>query len=109
MALNWLWSEKCGEVKYGDHSVNLYEGNAFMIMIAEWTTEDGTEQYTVSGFFLDKEHAKRCLGLAKGSSNIFERYPWTKLTLYRGKSRNWKALTELAAKAFPGIEIHVLP
>ena len=46
MALNWLWSEKCGEVKYGDQSVNLYEGNAFRILFGQgackkmpWTGE----------------------------------------------------------------------
>lgn len=107
--LCWTWDSKCGEMEYGNYTTNLYEGNALMIMISEWTNDDGVDQYQVSGFFADKEHAKNCLGLSKGHENIYEDCPWKKLTIYRSKSRNWKVFTELAAKAFPGIEIHLLP
>lgn len=102
--LLWSWNEKCGEMKMCEHSVNLYEGNALMIMI-----EEGSEKYQVWSFFADKEHAKNCLGLNKGHENIYADCPWKKLTLYRSKSRNWKVFMELAAKAFPDIEIHLLP
>ena len=106
--LLWSWKDKCGEMKMGDHSVNLYEGNALMIMISEWT-EEGSEKYQVCGFFGDKEHAKNCLGLNKGHENIYADCPWRQITLYRSKSKNWKVFMELAVKAFPDIEIHLLP
>ena len=107
--LVWSWSDKCGELKCGKSTLNLYEGNALMILISEWTNDEGTEQYTVWSFFGDKEHAKNCLGLSKGHENIYADCPWEKLTLYRSKSHNWKQFVELAAKAFPEIEIHLLP
>lgn len=106
--LLWSWNEKCGEMTMGKYSMNLYEGNALMIMISEWT-EEGEDKYQVCGFFGDKEHAKNCLGLSKGHENIYADCPWEKLTLYRSKSKNWKQFIELAAKAFPDIEIHLLP
>lgn len=107
--LVWSWNEKCGELKYGEYTSNLYEGNALMIMISEWTNDDGVDQYQVSGFFGDKEHAKNCLGLSKGHENIYADCPWKKLTIYRSKSRNWKTFVEMATKAFPEIEVHLLP
>lgn len=106
--LLWSWDEKCGELEYGKYTTNLYEGNALMIMISEWTEEE-SEKYQVCGFFGDKEHAKNCLGLSKGHENIYADCPWKKLTIYRSKSRNWKQFIELATKAFPDIEIHLLP
>lgn len=106
--LLWSRKDKCGEMKIGECSVNLYEGNALMIMVSEWT-EEGSEKDKVWSFFADKEHAKNCLGLSKGHENIYADCPWKKLTLYRSKSRNWKVFIELAAKAFPDIEIHLLP
>lgn len=109
MALVWTWKDKCGELTSTYETVNLYEGNALMIMIKEWANDDGTEQYGIRSFFCDKEHAKNCLGLSKGHENIYEDYPWTKLILYRSKSRNWKTFMELAVKAFPEIEVHLLP
>lgn len=102
--LLWNWDEKCGEMKMGEHSVNLYEGNALMFMIKE-----EAEKYQIWGFFADKEHAKNRLGLNKGHENAYAGCPWEKITLYRSKSRNWKVFTELAAKAFPDVEIHLLP
>ena len=107
--LVWSWDEKCGELKYGNYTSNLYEGNALMIMISEWTNDEGIDQYQVWGFFADKEHAKNCLGLSKGHENIYADCPWEKLTIYRSKSRNWKQFVELVTKAFPEIEVHLLP
>lgn len=106
--LTWMWDKKCGELTYGGHTVNLYEGNALMIMISEWTKEDGTEQYQVESFFCDKEHAKNCFGLSKGHDNIYADCPFEKLILYRSKSRNWKTFIDLVVKAFPDIEVHLL-
>ena len=62
------WTEKHGDKEF---TYNLYSGNAVLIMIAEWE-ENGTEKYTVSNFFCDKEHMKNCFGLNKGCDNIFE-------------------------------------
>lgn len=73
MAIRWLWDEKCGEAifeqtfgdKVKDISVNLYEGNAFLIFIREWTEDDGTDKYAVWSFLADEQHAKIVLDLIK--------------------------------------------
>lgn len=75
MALNWnfetdyvgTWTENDGEHEW---TYKLYSGNALLIMCAEWE-KDGEQLYSVHGFFVDKDHMKRCLGLVKGTDNIY--------------------------------------
>ena len=60
MALNWLWKDKCGEatIRFWDgeeRTVNLYEGNAFLIFVNEFE-ENGRNMYTVWSFFVDEAH-----------------------------------------------------
>lgn len=66
MALNWRWEEKCGEavIQQGEKefTVDLYQGNAFLIFIYEYQ-EDGQNMYQLYNFWADKQHMKNCLGL----------------------------------------------
>lgn len=116
MAITWQWKDKCGEfiteqildneVRQFTHS--LYEGNCFLIMLNEWE-EDGVNKYSLYSFFADETHAKNCLGLTKGHTNM-----WTdswdrviKIRINKKKSRNWKKIVTLFAQAFDNIEIEI--
>ena len=73
MSLNWNWSEKCGEAVFEqrdkEFTVNLYQGNAYLIFIYEYE-EDGNNMYNLFTFWADKGHAKRCLGLEKDYQGV---------------------------------------
>lgn len=62
MSLNWQWKEKRGWMEsehlkeFPEWKCWLYHGNALMILLNE--TEN---QWQMHGFFVDNEHAKRCL------------------------------------------------
>ena len=110
MALNWQWSNKCGTVtmsaKSGSYTYNWYEGNAMMIIIDEYHDNDtDKDMYNMIGFFCDEEHAKRCLGLMKGTTNIYEEYPFTRVTINKAKCTKWRELMDILASAFDNIEI----
>jgi len=117
MALNWLWKNKCGEAvflnKYmnEEYTLNLYEGNAFLIFIREWTekAEDGKDcdMYEVKCFFVDEKHAKRCLGLEEDMDNILESQYNTliKLRLDKSKCRNFKKIVDYFSKAYDCLTI----
>ena len=121
MALQWDWKEKCGEItlvqKYVDaegaeFKLSLYQGNAFLIMLHEWTDENGVEKYELAGFFADKQHAKNCLGLNKkggyGENSYNTPYNrFTKLRLNKAKYRYTKDLVALFVEAFDEIEIEL--
>lgn len=115
MALQWDWNKKAGTVTQRqcdrEYTLNFYEGNAFMIATYEYE-EDGQQRYAMQWFFVDEEHAKRCLGQSKnakqGRENIFSDDPVTCITLYREHCRNWQKIAALFAKAFPKIAIHIL-
>ena len=121
MALHWSWNEKCGEgtfvqtiqEKEREFTVSFYEGNAFLIMLNEFKDDDGTDVYTMYNFFADKDHAKRCLGLAKNSDgekwNILSAHgtTWKKIRLNKAKSHNWKQLVTMFAQAFDNITIEI--
>lgn len=108
MAVRWEWKEKVGEFTYNGYTVNLYEGNAFLIGIDEFKmskkrrtvddyAEDGDDCYRVAWFFIDKQHAKRCLGLEKGSYDMFEGLV-DHITLYLDKCKNWKDIITMFGK-----------
>ena len=69
MALNWKWDEKCGEAiirqQGKDWTISLYQGNAFLIFLYEYTDEAGEKMYQMYNFWLDRQHMKNCLGLNK--------------------------------------------
>lgn len=133
MALTWLWDNKCGEAvfkrkraidspkddtvktvyKTEEYTVNLYEGNAELIFIYEYE-KDGKQMYDVMGFFADKEHMKRCLGIDKRYKetygyNMYEKdYDrLAKIRFNKAKSRHYEEIIKAFVQAFKNIEIEV--
>lgn len=121
MALLWDWNEKCGEAtlweKRNDGTeqefpLTLYKGNAFLIMLYEFTDDDGTDKYDMVGFFVDKDHAKNCFGLNKKgghTDNMYER-EWQKITrirLNKSKYPYTKELVQMLSQAFDNITIEI--
>ena len=121
MALNWNWKDKCGELEVVQtrnneprkFTLSLYEGNALLIMLYEYINENADEMYDMFSFFIDKTHAKKCLGLQKNGdgvlNNMFDEdwQKFTKIRLNKAKSRNWKDIVELFSKAFDNITIEI--
>ena len=119
MAIEWNWNEKIGEVTilqtYGGKSreftQNLYNGNAYLIFIREWTEDDGVEKYEVCNFWLDKSHMKNCLGLNKkgGYGNNIHSYDGYRITKFRlsKKCRNLKEIIDAITQAFDNITIEI--
>lgn len=115
MSLNWSWKDKIGNatlVSRGkEYDISLYDGNAYLIELYEYT-EDDKDMYQLQGFFADKEHAQRCLGIKKGyetyGHNMYETedYKWTKIRLNK-KYRHLKELTGMLVQAFNNITIEV--
>ena len=115
MSLNWNWNGKIGEVTIKEHyagetfKVNLYEGNAFLIFIYEFT-EDGKEKYNVWSFWADREHAKNCLGISKDCDNIYvcdDKSIFGDWVFYKDKSKNYTKIIELLCKAFDNVSVKV--
>ena len=68
MALRWNWSDKMGEYtlvqkqpdgKKRKFTVNIYACNALAAFIYEYKANDGSDRYTLEGFFLDNAHVRR--------------------------------------------------
>ena len=120
MAYNWDWKCKSGEIYYDKWHYNFYQGNGFMIAIDEFTMtkermdvfcaeEDiGKECYRVAWFMIDKDHAKRCLGLAKGTYDMFEGNV-DKIIISKDHCSNWKDIVELFTKTQPNVTIEIHP
>lgn len=124
MSLNWEWNEKCGEITLEQYRhdigemkqfpITLYKGNAFLIMLHEYKDEEsGEDMYNMFGFFLDKDHAKNCLGLNKKrgyGNNIYQTdyQKITKLRINKAKYPYWKDLVTMFAQAFDNITIEVV-
>lgn len=115
MALNWLWSEKCGEatLKQGDKefALSLYTGNAFLIMLNEYE-QDGEEMYSMFSFWVDEQHMKNMLGLNKKGGYTENHYAegWSHLTKFRlskQKCRNINKIVPALVKAFDNIDIEI--
>ena len=116
MALNWRWEDKCGEativdIENREHTLNLYEGNAFLIFLREYE-EGGYNMYSLWSFWADKEHMKNCLGLNKKkgyTENIYEdgSSKIIKMRLNKDKCRNIKDITTALVQAFDNINIEI--
>lgn len=123
MSLYWDWNKKVGEVTFTqeidgvkkDFVSNLYNGNACLIMVYEYTDEnDGKEKYQLTGFFADKTHMKRCLGIDKRykqtlGKNMYED-SWdrlTKIRLNKAKCRDVKDIVMAFYEAFNNITIEL--
>ena len=116
MALNWLWKDKCGEatVRFYDgeeHTVNLYQGNAFLIFVNEYVDKDTKQNmYNVWSFFVDEAHAKRMLGLEKGETNCFanpNKGQIVKIRLDKSKHSKPQKLLDMFIKAFDELDIEL--
>lgn len=118
MALQWHWNEKVGEAVFDniylsdptkEVTINLYEGNALLIMINEYKDkETGNDMYDLFGFFSDKTHMNRCLGLVKGYDNIYASHGRLKrISFNKAKSRNYNQIIPALIKAFDDIEIKI--
>lgn len=120
MALNWLWSNKCGEavIKQNwngeDHifTVSLYEGNAFLIFIHEYKdAETGKDMYQLHDFWADETHMKRMLGIDKKWKDTYgtnHEKDIVKITFYKDKCRHLKKIVSAMAEAFDNLEIEIL-
>ena len=116
MALHWLWENKCGEavVRFYDgeeHTVSLYQGNAFLIFVNEYVDKDTKQNmYNVWSFFVDEAHAKRMLGLEKGEYNSFanpDKGQIVKIRLDKSKHSKPQKLLDMFIKAFDELEIEL--
>ena len=124
MALNWNFNEKVGELYLhynspncpqdsGDHTFNLYQGNAYLIVVHECKDEQDRDLYSVTNFFLDKEHMKNVLGLnpRKGYrvNSFFTQPGWTLkgIKLNKQKCAHLTDLVSALAKAFDDITIRI--
>lgn len=107
MAIEWEWSEKCGEATFRretgfTYTSNLYVGNCFLIMINEWK-EDGKDKYALNSFFVDSQHMERCL-----KNGIFTEYDkLVSITINKAKCRNYKKIVALLAEYMDDIDISV--
>ena len=114
MALQWQWDKKCGEAIFHNiiadktFSVNLYEGNAFLIFINEFKEND-ENMWRMYSFFVDEAHAKNCLGLTKENSNIFNTgiVRLEKIRINKKVYSKTSKLVNLLVKAFDAIEIEI--
>lgn len=128
MALNWYWENKCGECIIESNTahidlennevhdtctLNLYEGNAYLIFIHEFE-QDGKNMYNLWTFWSDKTHMKRCLGLDKNWKETYGKNIYKdgysnirKIRLNKAKCRHYKDIVTAMAQAFDQIEIEV--
>lgn len=112
MALIWDWDIKIGTavVAQGkqEFELNLYQGNAFLIMIHEYQDQDGVDKYSMYTFFADKEHAKNCLGIGKRTDGIFDDYyRLLKVRINKKMYSYTKELVDMLIKAFDEIKIEI--
>ena len=118
MALTWSWNGKIGEAVFDniylsdptkELTINLYEGNALLIMINGYKDkETGKNMYDMFGFFCDKTHMNNCLGLTKGHYNIYaENGRLKRISFNKAKSKNYKTIIPALVKAFDDIEIKI--
>lgn len=129
MALHWDFKKKVGEADFvtkwenenGEketlrRTINLYEGNAYLIFINEYTDErTGEDMYALHSFFVDKDHAKNMLGLNPKNGyadNLLKtkREFMTRIILDKTKFSSAKKLRELVGllvDAFDELDIRI--
>ena len=108
MSLNWQWKDKCGELETDQGTLTLYQGNAYLIMLNEFE-ERGQQYYSLYGFFDDKVHMKRCLGLLPKegySDNLYDGH-FKAIRLNKAKCIHWREIVAAFAEAFDEIRIEV--
>lgn len=128
MSLRWDWSDKVGtleavvDVRDGDgwtqkeHTFNLYQGNALLIAIDEFT-EDGKDMYNLYTFFCDEIHLKNMIGMNKKqgyTENVLAGWGWKKIRINTKKYKAEKGfrpevgkLADLLLKGLPDLTIEL--
>lgn len=111
MALTWDFKNKVGEaiIKQKDEEfiLNLYNGNAYLIFVYEYTdSKTGDDMYNLWTFWADKVHAKNCLGITKKYDNIYDE-KIVKFRFDKTKCKNVEEIIGLIVKAFDNIDIEV--
>lgn len=121
MALCWDWEKQCGEITLVQmhpeeedrvFTLSLYKGNAYLIMLHEYTDERGQEKTEMFGFFVDKQHMLHCLGLDKKDKESYNLYQtpyqkFTKLRINKAWYPHTKDLVAAFVDAFDSIQIEI--
>ena len=114
MALRWDFNEKVGEAVVhqngSEYTLNLYQGNAWLIFLHEYE-EDGKNMYSLWSFWADRNHAKSLLGIGGDIvSNTYTAYE-SKIVKFRfNKSKKMAHFTDiigLIAKGFDDVTIEL--
>lgn len=104
MALHWEWKNKLGEIELEQNgnkfTLSVYQGNALMIILYEYTDTEGKEVYQMNNFFIDKAHFDNCR--KDKTWNYAE--GWKKITLWKVPSDMWQVLKDLHKR---GVEIAI--
>lgn len=82
MAVTWDWKSKCGEIKlewkkpgtdeWNKDKFSLYSGGNCLLVILNEYRQNGEKYYNLQGFFDDKTHMNKCLGISKGWDNKYK-------------------------------------
>ena len=120
MALQWDWKEKIGEATLvqmhpdepdREFTLDLYQGNAYLIMIHEFKDDKGEDVYSLTGFFMDYAHMKACLGLSEKTkgNNIYNTPSQriTKIRINKDKCRHAAIIVRSLVEAFDNIRIEI--
>ena len=115
MPVNWKWTQKMGVLTFKNskgqkYSVNLYKGNCLGVLIYDYKEKDENgklcDMYEFIGFWNDKTHLKRNLGLQKNGSNEYMNFylddGLCKLELNSFYDEVWD-IAKLFSKAFKGL------
>lgn len=113
MAIQWSFKEKVGTCQIEQNGIeytfSLYEGNAFLIFLYEWETDDGQGMYSLHNFFADENHMKIMLGLTKEykGDNTLDRdgERIKQITIFKDKYHYTKKLVNALVSAFDELEI----
>ena len=99
MSVNWSWNNKMGEItvkqngsKPCTYKVNIYHANCLCALIYEVPKSD---QYMFWGFFNDRLHLQRCIGLKPYMGRNYETHTREKMqdnTYAKGNQHEWKKL-----------------
>ena len=103
MALRWQWNECIGELEIENQSkarIKIYQGNALLIFLNEWTSDSGEERYSMYNFFADKHHFNNC----KNDKEYNYAQGWKKITLTKVPADVWQVLKDLAKR---GVTIEI--
>ena len=103
MALRWQWDECIGELEIENQNkarIKIYQGNALLIFLNEWTSDNGENLWSMYNFFADKGHFDNC----RKDKEYNYAQGWKKITLTRVPSDVWQVLKDLHKR---GVEIEI--